>query len=1382
MSDNQQPEQQQPQNVAAADAAAAAGPKPQQKKAGGGGGGGAGKAKAGAASAAAAGALTEPPQFWKSRAAIFDELYAKQLERYEKLKQPIKITLPDGNVKDGESYVTCPIDIAKQLSNSLAEKVVVAKIDGTTLWDLGRPLERSCKLELLDWDEPDARNVFWHSSAHVLGYAMEKVVPGCRLVTGPSLPDGGFFYEGQTDRTIGDGDYAALNAAMADLAKQKQRYLRLELSKEDVINMFGYNSFKTRTLSEKVPEGAMCSVYRCGDLIDPCRGPHVYDTGRIKAAAVTKNSSSYFRGDAANESLQRVYAMSFPKDAQLKDWLKLQEEAAKRDHRVIGKQQELFGFHDVAPGTAFWMPHGMRIYNKLIEFQRAQYRRRGFEEVLTPNLYNAKLWLVSGHWDKYADCMFTLECEKEEYGLKPMNCLAKDMQLLTEQGWLGYDEVKAAHAAGALKVAGYDLDKKTLIYEAPTRFVDNAGAPESGMYEINDDVNMNIRVTGDHELIVCAAPSQARASERKAYKVTVNQLVVDKKWPVPQGTRFSNKNGEGFYSSGKTKITSKDTVQLINHAANIADTKSPWELEDKLPLGLKWEDICPALRKLQAGTGNRRQSSDSNSNDNDDSSSHNNAENKNDIANARDKIFDAFFQLYGFWLAGGSLRVPKKSQGRNYVVFGQRKKSDIVYVRKLLAVIGMTAPATMAPLDKMPECALGSDSDADLASDSDAGDDDAAVADGAFWTEKYRDDIQVTTFTIHCDAWTKFFFAEYAMKYIKNRVAGDQSLPADVLACAQAAWTALGAAAEDKGTSAKWVIFWMFKLRAKWVRPIIAGLNEGDGESTNPDKEASSAIYTSDVHFRDQLSQLMLHAGLITHTTLKCGEGRELTNKHGTLVANKDHWTVRYSTPGNNSGAAAGTIKLSNFKKIDDYNEGTWCVTMPHGNIIVRRKYEVTVTDNNTNVKFSEPVVIGNCPGHCIMFGMRQRSYRELPIRMAEFGVLHRNELSGALSGLTRVRRFQQDDAHIFCRMDQVRDEIDGAIRFLKDTYDVLGFKFHLKLSTRPENALGSKETWDMAEDALRTAMNEFCGIPAKVPLPGGDQTFVFDGSIVSHKQMKRVVEAIAKKGAEAVGGYAGPTFEPWELNEGDGAFYGPKIDIVVEDALRRRHQLATIQLDFQLPERFGLKFTKAGPAPAAAASSSEEKKEEPAKKPEEKPVAATAAAAAAAATEQPNQPHHHHGCTRPCKIKEPMHVDHKLEPNQERPVMIHRAIFGSMERCIAILTEHYAGKWPIWLSPRQVAVVPVAPAYFDYADQVRDQLHRAGLHVEADLSSSTLDKKIRDAEIAQFNFIFVVGQEELDSQSVNVRSRDNARHGKKTVKEALDWVQGLCEQTSSAY
>lgn len=656
--------------------------------------------------------LNPQPSYIQERIDIFDKLKAEyDADVAAKENLPIKVTLPDGKVVDGLSWKTTPYEVAQGISQGLADNAVISKVNGE-VWDLDRFLEGDCSVSILKFDDNEAKAVFWHSTAHALGEAMELHYGGC-LCYGPPIEEGFYYDMFLEGRQVSSNDFKNLETIVKKVVKEKQNFVRLEMKKEDLLKMFETNKFKLRILNERVTT-ATTTVYRCGPLIDLCRGPHVRHTGKIKSVAITKNSASYWEGKADAESLQRIYGVSFPNDKMLKEWKVIQEEAAKRDHRKIGQEQELFFFSELSPGSCFFQPNGAHIYTTLLTFIRAEYKKRGFKEVITPNMYSTKVWETSGHWQHYADNMFSFDVEKEKFALKPMNC-----------------------------------------------------------------------------------------------------------------------------------------------------------------------------------------------------------------------------------------------------------------------------------------------------------------------------------------------------------------------------------------------------------------------------------------------------------------------------------------------------------------------------------------------------------PGHCLMFDNRPRSWRELPIRMADFGVLHRNELSGTLTGLTRVRRFQQDDAHIFCRLEQVEDEIKNCLEFMKDVYDVFGYTFTLKLSTRPETYLGELEVWNTAEKQLENSLNAF-GMP-------------------------------------------------WELNPADGAFYGPKIDIEIRDAIRRSHQCATIQLDFQLPERFNLTYVT---------GEADEKK---------------------------------------------------------RPVMIHRAILGSCERQIAILTEHYGGKWPFWLSPRQAIVIPVSPKYDEYAQKVQQDLHESFMVDVNNDAGETLNKKIRNAQLAQYNFILVVGDKEQVSDTVNVRTRDNKVHGEKSIVALLE-------------
>lgn len=735
---------------------------------------------------------------------------------------------------DGSAFKTTPMEIAAAISKSLAQRILIARVQytdnvnqeeivnaddedvsgdevepeaccshlanaeddpmkNTILWDCHRPLEGSCKIFLLDWSDKDAQKIFWHSSAHILGQALEREF-GAHLTNGPALSPG-FYY----DAFVGDVNFTSdhiesIQKMCNTVIKENQNFDRLVISKQQALELFAHNPFKQQIIATKVPDHAKTTVYRCGTFIDLCLGPHVPSTGRIKFFSLTKNSSAYFLGDNQNDTLQRVYGVSFPTKDLLQEYLTLLEEAKKRDHRVLGSNQELFFFEtNMAPGSAFWLPKGALIYNKLCDFIRREYRARGFSEVITPNMFHCDLWKTSGHYQKYADCMYLLNIEGAEWALKPMNC-----------------------------------------------------------------------------------------------------------------------------------------------------------------------------------------------------------------------------------------------------------------------------------------------------------------------------------------------------------------------------------------------------------------------------------------------------------------------------------------------------------------------------------------------------------PGHCLMFRQMQPSYKQLPIRVADFGVLHRNEFSGTLSGLTRVRRFQQDDAHIFCRVDQVKDEIIKALEFLFFIYDLFGFQYILKLSTRPENRLGSDDLWDQAEASLKSALDA-CG-------------------------------------------------KPYGYKHGDGAFYGPKIDIQLFDAMKRNHQCGTIQLDFQLPIRFDLQYRTAETVTADDSTPAvdykklkKEKKAALVAENAETPITDSTPAVNAQSSSHAHAAAMTHTNTNFDAAKEFVWVEKALKPGHERPVIIHRAILGSLERMTAILTEHFGGRWPFYISPRQAIVLPVSDKFAHYAEWVAEQLRHHGFDSQADNSNHTLKRKILDAQKQQWNFMLVVGAEEVESVSVTVRCRENPEQQEKlTIPELVEKFEKL--------
>lgn len=295
-----------------------------------------------------------------------------------------------------------------------------------------------------------------------------------------------------------------------------------------------------------------------------------------------------------------------------------------------------------------------------------------------------------------------------------------------------------------------------------------------------------------------------------------------------------------------------------------------------------------------------------------------------------------------------------------------------------------------------------------------------------------------------------------------------------------------------------------------------------------------------------------------------------------------------------------------------------------------------------------------NCPGGILVYKNKMHSYRDLPLRLGELGLVHRHELSGALHGLMRVRCFTQDDAHIFMTPEQMKEEIKGVIRLIDQVYRTFGFTYNIELSTQPEDSMGSAEDWAQATEALRNAITEL--------------------------------------------GY------DYKVNEGDGAFYGPKLDFHLTDCLGRTWQCGTIQLDFQLPERFSLEYTGD-------------------------------------------------------------------EGKKCRPIMIHRVVFGSIERFIGILTEHFAGAFPLWLAPVQVKVLPISDQFLSYAQQIEANLSNAGIRVELDSRSEKIGYKIREAQLQKIPYMLVVGAKEASSQTVSVRKRGEGEKGTLPLEEFLQSI-----------
>lgn len=703
----------------------------------------------------------------------------------------INITLPDGSVKSFEGPVTIR-EVAESIGAGLAKAALAGKVDGTTV-DLSHRVESDARVEILTARSPESLEVLRHSCTHLMAQAIKRLRPDAMLEDGPPTEEG-FWYDIKTEPPITPEDFPAIEAEMEKIISEALPIERAVLTREEARKIFSGRREKYKLdLIERIPEGDTISVYKQGEFIDLCRGPHVPHTGVFEAFKLMAVAGAYWKGDASNDQLSRVKGTAFHNKKELKAYLSLIEEAKKRDHRKLGRELELFMHHEWAPGETIWLNRGNFVYQLLRRMMSDLCREEGYVEVFTPMLFKKDLFETSGHWHHYRDDMFI--------------------------------------------VPGQDA---------------RALSPEE----------------------------------------------------VPQ---WATTVGE--WAKGNL------TPQELNALSG--------ELEAA---------AAPAAR---------------------------------------------------------------------------------------LSLLLAKSPAVA----------------------------------------------------------TKF-----------------------------------------------WNIF-----------------ERGAGEF-------------------------------------------------------------------------------------------------------------VLLTGADREVYAIKPM---NCPCHMLIFRERRRSYRELPLRVHDQGVLHRNEASGTLSGLTRVRQFCQDDAHIFLAQEQIEAEITQLIALVKRVYTTFGMEFaKVYLSTRPEvDFLGEKETWDQAEKAL-------------------------ENSIKANNLEYRI-------------------------NAGDGAFYGPKIDFIVRDCLGREWQTATIQLDYQLPARFGLKFNNRG-------------------------------------------------------------------NEEEQPVVVHRAIFGSFERFIGILIEHYGGNFPVWLAPEQVRVLSISDKSADYAQAVCAKLRTLGVRAETDLSPEKIGAKIREGRNMRIPYLLTVGEKEAEQGTLSVRSQTEGELGTMALDDFL--------------
>ena len=336
----------------------------------------------------------------------------------------IKVTLPDGSVREFEQGATA-MDVARNISEGLARNVLSAKVNGEVR-DASRPLPGDCTLALLTWNDPEGKSTLWHSSAHLLAEAIEALYPGTKFGIGPPIENGFYYDIDFGDRTIGEGDFAAIEVKMKELASKKLVFERKEVAKADAIKYFTEKGDEYKLeLLEGLTDGQI-TFYSQGNFTDLCRGPHIPDTSFIKATKVMSVAGAYWRGDEKRKQLTRLYAITFPKQKELDEYLVLLEEAKKRDHRKLGKELDLFCFSErVGAGLPLWMPKGAALRERLINFMKTAQEKAGYLQVATPHIGSKALYETSGHWEKYGKDSFqpiSTPQEGELFMLKPMNC------------------------------------------------------------------------------------------------------------------------------------------------------------------------------------------------------------------------------------------------------------------------------------------------------------------------------------------------------------------------------------------------------------------------------------------------------------------------------------------------------------------------------------------------------------------------------------------------------------------------------------------------------------------------------------------------------------------------------------------------------------------------------------------------------------------------------------------------------------------------------------------------------------------------------------------------------------------------------------------------
>jgi threonyl-tRNA synthetase len=473
----------------------------------------------------------------------------------------INITFPDGSVKRFESGISGK-QIAESISKRLAEEALAMEVNGD-VWDLSRAIFSDASLNILKWESSGGKYAFWHSSAHLMAEAIQELFPGTKFTIGPPVEDGFYYDIDLGGYSLSPDDLLKIETKMYEFAKRDVPYIREEITADDALAMYRKlgNPYKVELLEELKSNGETVTIYKQGNFVDLCRGPHLPSTGKIKAIKVMSVAGAYWRADVKNKMLQRVYGVTFPTKKQLDEYLFMLEEAKRRDHRKLGRELELFVFHDVSPGAPFWLPKGMLVFRELEKFLRNELDKRGYQEINTPILVKKDLWERSGHWSHYQENMFRLEADETIYSLKPMNCPEsayvykhslrsyRDLPLrFSEIGRLHRNEVSGA-LGGMFRVRQITMDDAH-IYCRPEQILEEI----TSLIQL---INYFYSVFGLTPLYFLSTKPEGAMGEAQLWDLAEANL---KEALTSNGLLFGTKEKDGAFYGPKIDVQIKDAL------------------------------------------------------------------------------------------------------------------------------------------------------------------------------------------------------------------------------------------------------------------------------------------------------------------------------------------------------------------------------------------------------------------------------------------------------------------------------------------------------------------------------------------------------------------------------------------------------------------------------------------------------------------------------------------------------------------------------------------------------------------------------------------------------------------------------------------------------